>query len=38
MASRNTNLHKAKNEKNDEFYTQLKDSGQMDVLFAVLVM
>jgi len=25
MTSRNTNLHKARNEKNDEFYTQLKD-------------
>ena len=25
MASRNTNLHKAKDEKNDEFYTQFKD-------------
>ena len=25
MASRNTNLHKAKTAKNDEFYTQLTD-------------
>jgi hypothetical protein len=25
MTSRNTNLHKARDEKNDEFYTQLKD-------------